>query len=356
MVVMKKFYQTKYYVCLFLLVCGEFAKNIHASHFESTALRSQSSAFNLFSNSLTQKKAYDAYVSGDFKQAESNYVKLLADNPYDAQNNYNLGNVLHKQKKFDDAEHYFHRAIEHAQPKSALQEQALFNRGNNFVQQKKLDDAIKDYKEVLKINPDNQSAKKNLEAVQQMKKEQKKQDQQQSKDKNQKNSKQDQEQQSNNNSDSKSSDTPKDQTQNQQNRNNTESKQQDRDDHDKQQEQEEKKKEQEKGLEKTKKQKSKSGTDERQKQEQQADHKKSSQTKDSKESTTSNGVGKETETNLDDAYAQDLMTKPSDDERLEKRSAMLLEKLDDYEKNIQKKLLQMNVTKQGVQKHGQKNW
>ena len=326
---------------------------------------------NVFSNSLAQKKAHDAYQAGDFVQAQSAYTQMLTQNPYDAQNNYNLGCALHKQKKFEDAQNYFNRAIDAAKPNSLLQEQALFNRGNNFVGQKKFDEAIADYKKVLQINPNNQSAKKNLKAAEQMKKEQKKQEQQQKqKDKNKDQDKKDQQQnQDSSNPDSsdqdsddgsdqkdQSSDQKKDQQGNQKNSSQGKPKDQ-KGDHEKEgKEKQESKQEQADGLEKSKNQKSKAQQDREKQEQKDAQHKKSSQKSTQQQSTDLDDVGKEEKVELNDAYAKEMMGKPSDDDRLEKRSAMLLEKLDDYEKNIQKKLLQMNVTKQGAQKHGQKNW
>jgi tetratricopeptide (TPR) repeat protein len=342
-----------------------------------------SSIFNV----LTQKKAHDAYQAGDFAQAQSAYTELLTANPYDAQNNYNLGCTLHKQKKFEDAQNYFNRAIEYATPDSKLQEQSLFNRGNNFAAQKKWDEAIADYKKVLKMNPNNESAKKNLKACEQMKQKEKKQEQQQKdknkkkdQDKDQKDQQQKQDssdqqsgdesdeknqssdQQSGNESDQndQSSNQKKDQQGNQKKSSNGKPKDQKGDQEKEGKEKEESKQEQADGLKKSKNQQSKDQKDREKQEKKDSEHKKSSEKSAQKQSTDSDKVGKEKSDDqgveLNDAYAQEMMGKPSDDDRLEKRSAMLLEKLDDYEKNIQKKLLQMNVTKQGAQKHGQKNW
>ncbi|MBP6891947.1 tetratricopeptide repeat protein [Candidatus Babeliales bacterium] len=332
-------------------------------------------------NLFTQKKAHDAYQSGNFAEAQSAYTQMLTEKPYDAQNNYNLGCTLHKQKKFEDAQNYFNRAVEHAEPNSKLQEQALFNRGNNFFQQKNWDEAIADYKKVLKMNPNNESAKKNLKAAEQMKKEEKKQ-QEQKKDKNkdQKQDKNDQQQNQNSqdedsknqdssnqdssNQDSKddsdkndqSSNQKKDQQGDQKKSSQGKSKDQKGDQKNEGNEKEESKQEQADGLKKSKKQEAKEQKNGQKQKEANDKHEKSSEKSTQSKSTNSNDDGKEEKVELNDAYAQEMMNNPSDDDRLEKRSAMLLEKLDDYEKNIQKKLLQMNVTKQGAQKHGQKNW
>ncbi len=335
---------------------------------------------NVFLDSLTAKKACDAYASNNFAQAESEYAKMLLKDPYSAQNNYNMGCVLHKQKKFDAAQNYFDRSIEHAASKTKLHEQALFNRGNNLAAQKKLDDAIADYKKVLKINPNNESAKKNLKACEQMQKEQKKQDQQKQKDKNKnqdkdkkqkdQNQKNDQNQnqksddgsnQDQQSSDNDSKDPKKDQKGNQKKSGKQNSQDQKGDAANDSQEKEERQQEQEKGLEKSKNHKSQEKEKGKKEKPEKAQHQKSSEKLNNQKSSDENKNGKDQsdaqeKPELHDAYAKEMMGKPSDDHRLDKKSAMLLDKLDDYEKNIQKKLLQMNVTKQGAFKHGQKNW
>lgn len=300
-------------------------------------------------NSFIQKRAHDAYLAGDFKKAESLYSDLHADNGNNADLNYNLGSVLHKQKKFDEAFTFLNRAVENSKANSKLKEQALFNRGNNFVQQGKLDDAIKDYKKVLNINPKNEAAQKNLKLVEQLKKDQKNKDQNKSNDKNKDKKK------SKDQSEQKSSDQKNDDGQGQKDGSKSEEQKKEGKKEEQEQKEEQREKEKEDGLQKSKDAKSKSGKDEKQKQEKSADHNKSSTKSDDDKFTKSEQVGKEP-LKLDDALAKEMMAKPSDDQRLEKRSAMLLEKLDDCEKNIQKKLLQMNVSKQGAQKHGQKNW
>lgn len=317
-------------------------------------------------NSLTEYHGHKSYQAGDFKTAEVEYAKLLSDNPYDVQNNYNVGTAQYKQKKFDDAHQSFNRAVLHATPHSLMHEQALFNRANCLVQKNKLQDAVKDYKKVLQINPDNVPAKTNLQIVEKMLKEPPKKDQQQSKDKNkQKNNEQQQDknQESKNHNDqsdkNQSEKQQNDQADKQKNGNNSQNEQKQRDEQEEHKEQDETKDQQAEKLQKTKDEKSRANKEQTSKEQQEAQHKQSLSQADKNQSTNADHDGQnsdEQKVELYDALAQQMMEKPKDDKRLEKRSAVLLDKLDEYEKNIQKKLLQMNVTKQGAQKHGQKNW
>ena len=316
-------------------------------------------------NSLTEYRAHKAFQAGDYKTAEVEYGALLADTAYDVQNNYNIGTTQYKQKKFEDAHQSFNRAVLHATPNSSMHEQALFNRANCLVQKNKLQDAVKDYKKVLQINPENVPAKTNLAIVEKMLKEPEKKDQQQSKDKNkqQKNEPQDKNQQSKDqdgeSEQNQSDKQQKDQADQKQNGNNSKSEQQQRDEQQEQQEQEQTKEQQAEKLQKTKNKKSRDNKEQQTKEKQEAQHEKSLKESNENQSTSSGNNGQnndEQPVELHDSLAQEMMEKPKDDSRLEKRSAVLLDKLDEYEKNIQKKLLQMNVTKQGAQKHGQKNW
>jgi Ca-activated chloride channel family protein len=324
------------------------------------------------SNSITEYKANKAMNQAKYDQAEAAYAQLLTQDPYNAQHYYNSGVTSYKQTKFDDAHQAFNKAILHAQPHGKIQEQAYFNRGNCCVQENKLEDAIKDYKKTLEINPQNEQAAHNLKIVEQMLKQKNKennqnkknQDQKNQKDQNKDQSKQDQQDQ-NNSDDQNQSNT---ESSSEKNRDQKEPKSDDRNQQSSDNKQGQQKKQQEDQhqapqdpSDQLKKSEQKNNQDKK------VDHnnsqKKSLEKKEQEESklqAPSSQKNDETISDsiedLHDAMAQQINAKISDDQRLEKRSVALLEKLDEHEKNIQKKLLQLNVTKQGAQKHGQKNW
>lgn len=336
-------------------------------------------------NLFSQYFAHKAYESGDFGLSESKYTQLLADNPYDAELNYNLGTIFHKEKKYEDALCYLNRAVLHAKPNSLLHEQSLFNRANTFVQQKKFDQAIKDYQKVLQINPENEKARHNLQIVEQMLKDQNqqkdcKQDQKQSEDKNKqqdssqqekqkenKSNEQSQNDNSNDSADKKQNQDAKsdhDQEKNELNQEKKEEQQQERDDKNnasnkqngQQQQQKNASSKNDKQAENDQADKFEKTKEKKEVKHEQSLHEKSNKKDDLNRASLQEKNQDLQEIELDDACAEEIIEKLHDDQRLAKRSAMLLEKLDEHENNIQKKLLQMNVTKAGAQKYGQKNW
>lgn len=108
-------------------------------------------------------KAIQAYQLKDYDQALMHLCKLIDQDPYNPEHNYNIGTVFYKQKKYKDAQNSFVRAAEKATLNVELQEQALFNAGNSFYQLEKWSQAVTYYEQVLKINKDNQSAQHNLQ-------------------------------------------------------------------------------------------------------------------------------------------------------------------------------------------------
>lgn len=367
---------------------------------------------NIVTDSLAQYRGHKAYSLGNFKKAEQEYLKLLSHDPYDPQANYNIGVCLYQQKKHEEAEHYFDRSAQHAKEKSKLQEQALFNQADALVKQHKMEPAVQLYEKVLKINPDNKDAWHNFAIVKTMLEQQKQQKQdQQNNDKQQKQDKQhkkDNEKSSSSKDQESSYQKSKDQEQASQDQQNESQKDKQRSDsgtseHDKktskqdsekskqeqqskdknqkngqddskgqqghkQEQQKQQEQEQEKskkniadGLEKSPEKQTKSdvaqGKNEKEKNDQQ--HKKSLEKTDEKQNNKSEYAGKENEQEaaaLKDELADDLLSKAGDDQRLDKRSMHIMQIMEDDEKNIQKQLLKMNVTKQGAKNHGQKNW
>ncbi len=336
-------------------------------------------------NLFPQYFAHKAYRSGNFELCKSKYTELLANNPYDAELNYNLGTIFYKEKKYEDALSYLNRAVLHATPNSFLHEQSLFNRANNFVQQKQFDQAIKDYQKVLQINPENEKARHNLQIVEQMLKDQDqqkncKQDQKQSENKNkqqdssqqekQKENKSNEQSQNDNSNDSagnkqnQDAKSDHDQEKNESNREEKEEQQQERDQkNNSSNEQKGQQQQQKNASSKNDKQTENHQADklEKTKEKKEVKHEQSlheqSNNKDDLNRASLQEKNQDLQTiELDDACAEQMVEALHDDQRLAKRSAMLLEKLDEHENNIQKKLLQMNVTKAGAQKYGQKNW
>ena len=123
-------------------------------------------------NSLI-KDANDVYRKGDYKNAAELYKKVLGKDGKNNTANFNLANALLKQNNFEEAEKYYDQASE---GDIGLQAKALYNKGLAQVQQQKLIEAIETFKQSLKMTPEDNDARENLQkAMNELKKQQQQQ-------------------------------------------------------------------------------------------------------------------------------------------------------------------------------------
>ena len=80
------------------------------------------------------------YRSGSFSDAEESYKKATVERS-DLQGQYNLGNALYQQGRYEEAEEAFQRAIQQA-PNQGEKGQAYYNLGNAQFQQQKLQESV----------------------------------------------------------------------------------------------------------------------------------------------------------------------------------------------------------------------
>lgn len=124
------------------------------------------------------------YDTKQYSEAEVNYRKALEKNTKLREGQFNLGDALYKQGRFEEAEKQF-RMSSQAAPDSLSRAHAFHNLGNALLKQKKFEESIGSYKQALKLNPNDQDTKYNLEYARKLIQEQQKQqqqDQQQNKD------------------------------------------------------------------------------------------------------------------------------------------------------------------------------
>lgn len=166
---------------------------------------------------IDEYKAASAYQKKDYKSAQKLYESLLVQSPDNLNYMFNLADTFYKQNDFETAKKYYQK-VASLTKQDAQKEQAHFNCGNSLVQKKEesreaqlnnLHAAIKEYEEVLKVNPKNNRAKKNIEKLKKFLEEQKQKEQQK-----QDQEKKDQEdKQKNQNKDKEKDDSNKDQKQ-----------------------------------------------------------------------------------------------------------------------------------------------
>lgn len=189
----KSFYQYFLLLALLLLVVDMFiSERKKVNTFKATpALKVLllPFAFILFTFSAAAqnekviiKKGNEAYQKKEYEKAAAEYKKVTDKNPANATANYNLGNALYKSSKTDDAVKAYENAAG-ATADKIDKSKAYYNKGVVLQNNNKLPECIDAYKNALKLNPQDEDARQNLQkALQQMKKqEQQKKDKQQNK-------------------------------------------------------------------------------------------------------------------------------------------------------------------------------
>lgn len=138
---------------------------------------------DLFEQALKDTAQLD---TATFNKAEINYRKALEKRPNDLKWNFNLGDALYKQKKFEQATSKFEDIAKNSNDKIE-KAKAYHNIGNSLLMQNKIDESIEAYKNALRNNPKDLDSKYNLiYAMDLKKKQQQQQKNQQNKDKNKK--------------------------------------------------------------------------------------------------------------------------------------------------------------------------
>ncbi len=126
------------------------------------------------------KNGNQAYKKNQFETAASSYQKALSK---DSDNNialYNLGNTLYKTDKPEDAAKLYDNAIKSSAEKD-IKAKGYYNKGVAFQKQNKLPECIDAYKNALKLAPNDEEARQNLQRALMQLKQQKKPEEQKNK-------------------------------------------------------------------------------------------------------------------------------------------------------------------------------
>ena len=122
------------------------------------------------------KKGNEAYEKKEYDNAVKNYQQAAEKNPANPTAQYNLGNALYRNNKTDEAVQAFDGALSNA-TSNADKAKAFYNKGVVLQNNKKLPECIEAYKNALKLNPQDEDARQNLQkALQKQKEQQKKED------------------------------------------------------------------------------------------------------------------------------------------------------------------------------------
>ena len=110
------------------------------------------------------RKGNTHYETGNFIDAEINYKKALAKNADLLEAQFNLGDALVKQERFDEALEAFEKVSASTEDQN-LKANALHNKGNVLLSQQDLEGAIESYKDALRINPKDHETRYNYAYV-----------------------------------------------------------------------------------------------------------------------------------------------------------------------------------------------
>ena len=100
-----------------------------------------------------------------YHDAEIKYRKALEENRLMEEANFNLGNSLYLQDKYQEADSQYYDIASWAKNDS-LKEASYYNLGNSFYKSEQYDGAVQAYKQALRINPDDEDARYNLAMAQ----------------------------------------------------------------------------------------------------------------------------------------------------------------------------------------------
>ena len=120
------------------------------------------------------KKGNEAYEKKEYSNAITNYQKAAEKSPAGSTAQYNLGNALYRNNKADEAIKAYENALSNTLSKDG-RSKTFYNKGVVLQNNKKLPECIEAYKNALKLDPQDEDARQNLQkALQQQKQEQQK--------------------------------------------------------------------------------------------------------------------------------------------------------------------------------------
>ena len=112
-----------------------------------------------------------AYEKQEFTDAEIKYRKALEENPSYPEGQFNLGDAIYKQQRYEESIQPFEQILTQTESEE-MKAWTHHNMGNAQLKAKKYEESIKSYKNALRIRPNDMDTKYNLAYAQRMLKEQ----------------------------------------------------------------------------------------------------------------------------------------------------------------------------------------
>ncbi len=127
------------------------------------------------------REGNDLFEEDNYSEAEIEYRKSLTEKPGYYKGTFNLGDAMYKQENFEESGKLFNEVAEISN-ESDVKASAYYNLGNTFLSEDKFKESIEAYKKSLRLNPDDDDAKYNLEYARKKLNEQQQQQQDQDQD------------------------------------------------------------------------------------------------------------------------------------------------------------------------------
>ena len=118
------------------------------------------------------RKGNKAYKEQKFSDASEFYQQAIEGNAKSMEANFNLGNVLYKQKQWDRSVEQMNHYLMLEKEDPGKMAAAWHNIGNALLQKKDLDKAIEAYKNALRFNPNDDETRYNLAVAKKIKEDQ----------------------------------------------------------------------------------------------------------------------------------------------------------------------------------------
>ncbi|MCL4706700.1 tetratricopeptide repeat protein [bacterium] len=122
---------------------------------------------SLFAQGAGRKQVLEGnrkYAEGKYDEANDSYRDAEIDNPESAIIEFNIGDVLYQKRNYEEALKTYQEAIQKSDDLK-LQAQGYYNIGNTLYRLNKWPESILAYQQALKLDPNDEDAKYNLEYV-----------------------------------------------------------------------------------------------------------------------------------------------------------------------------------------------
>ena len=114
-----------------------------------------------YNKALKNRRAKNAWLEGNYHNAEKEFRNNAIENPNEGLLRYNLGTSLYKNENMEEAQKEFELSLNDKD--FQYRDRAFHNLGNIAYKSGDYEQALENYRKALRENPDNLEARKNFE-------------------------------------------------------------------------------------------------------------------------------------------------------------------------------------------------